>query len=55
VKVFDKAGQKLGAIEVPEPWSANVCFGGKELTTLFVTAGKGLYAVEMKVKGAARQ
>jgi sugar lactone lactonase YvrE len=28
----------LTGMRVPEPWTANVCFGGKELATLFVTA-----------------
>lgn len=55
VTVFDKAGKKVAQIDVPESWTANVCFGGKEMTTLFITAGKGLYAVKMRVKGASRQ
>jgi len=36
---------------VPEDWSANVCFGGKDRKTLFITASRGLYAVKMRVKG----
>jgi gluconolactonase len=55
VIVFDKAGKKLTTIDVPELWTANVCFGGKDMQTLFITASKGLYALKMKVKGAARQ
>jgi gluconolactonase len=55
VTVFDKAGKKIDQIDVPEPWTANVCFGGKDMKTLFVTASQGLYAVPMRVKGAARQ
>ena len=55
VSVYDKAGVKVAQIDVPEPWTANVCFGGKDLSTLFITAGKGLYAVKTRVKGAARQ
>ena len=55
VIAFDKTGQKLGTIEVPEPWTANVCFGGADQKTLFITAGKGLYAMKMKVAGASRQ
>ena len=53
VMVFDKAGRQIEQIEVPdEPWTANVCFGGKDKQTLFITASKGLYAVRMRVKGA---
>lgn len=55
VTIFDKSGARVGQIEVPEPWTANVCFGGKDMTTLFITAGKGLYAVKMTVRGASRQ
>ena len=55
VIVFDKTGKKLTTIEVPEPWTANVCFGGKDMKSLFITASKGLYSVRMRVKGAARQ
>ena len=54
VTVFDKSGKQIAKIEVPEG-TTNVCFGGKEMKTLFVTAGTGLYAIEMKVKGAAKQ
>jgi gluconolactonase len=55
VTVFDKDGKKIDQIDIPEPWTANVCFGGKDMKTLFVTASQGLYAVPMRVKGAARQ
>lgn len=51
VTVFDKAGRRIDHIDVPEGWSANVCFGGKDRKTLFITASKGLYAVKMRVKG----
>lgn len=55
VSVYSKAGKKVAQVDVPEGWTANVCFGGKEMRTLFITASKGLYAVETTVKGAARQ
>ncbi|MDB5308567.1 MAG: gnl 2 [Gemmataceae bacterium] len=55
VTVFDKTGKKVAHIDVPELWTTNVCFGGKDMKTLFITAGTGLYAVRTKVKGAARQ
>src|SRR5204863_1427312 len=38
VFVFDKQGKQIDHIEVPEPWSANVSFGGKDKRTLFITA-----------------
>ncbi len=51
VTVFDKTGKQVQQIAIPEGWTANVCFGGKDRQTLFVTAGKGLYAVKMRTKG----
>ncbi len=54
VLIFDKDGKKLGTIPVGEN-TTNVCFGGKKMATLFITAGKSLYSVEMTTKGAARQ
>jgi gluconolactonase len=52
VTVFDKTGRQIEHIDVPEPWSANVCFGGKDRQTLFITASKSLYSIRMNVKGA---
>jgi gluconolactonase len=54
VTVFDKSGKQAAKIEVPENCT-NVCFGGKSMTTLFITAGTSLYSIDMKTKGAARQ
>lgn len=50
VSVFDKTGKKIQTIEVPEQ-PANVCFGGKDRKTLFITARTGLYSVRMRTKG----
>ena len=55
VTVFDKTGKQIEQIPVAEGWTANVCFGGKDRQTLFITAGKGLYAIRMRVKGAGSQ
>jgi gluconolactonase len=51
VAVYDPKGRKIADIEVPEPPS-NLTFGGKDNSTLFITARTSLYAVEMQVKGA---
>jgi gluconolactonase len=51
VTVFDKTGKQILNIPVQENWTANVCFGGKDLKTLFITASKGLYAIAMQVQG----
>jgi len=55
VTVFDKTGQQIEHIDVPEPWTGNVCFGGKDRETLFITASKGLYAIRTRVKGVGSQ
>jgi gluconolactonase len=52
VTVFDKTGRQIDHIDVPEKWSANVCFGGEDRKTLFITASKSLYSIRMNVKGA---
>jgi gluconolactonase len=55
VIVFDRTGKQLERIAVPEPWTANVCFGGKDRQTLFITASRGLYAIRTRVKGVGSQ
>jgi len=55
VSVFDSSGKKIEHIEVPENWTANVCFGGKDKQTLFITATKSLYGLRMSVKGVDSQ
>ena len=52
VTVFDKTGKQLMNIPIPEPWTGNVTFGGKDRHLLFITAGKKVYGVKMRVKGA---
>ena len=52
VFVFDKTGRRIEHIVVPEPWVGNLCFGGQDKQTLFITASKGLYAIRLRVKGA---
>jgi len=52
VTVFDKTGRRMEHIDVPEPWTANVSFGGKDHRTLFITASTSLYSIQMRVKGA---
>jgi gluconolactonase len=53
VTIFDKNGNRIGNIVVPESWTANVCFGGTDLKSLFITASKSLYRIRVKIKGTA--
>jgi gluconolactonase len=55
VTVFDKNGKQVLNIPVPQPWTANVCFGGKDRQTLFITACTGFYGLRMRVKGVDSQ
>lgn len=50
VNVFSPQGKLLETIDVPES-PANVCFGGKDRQTLFITARSSLYSVKMRVRG----
>jgi len=51
VTIFNAAGKQIGHIPVEEPWTANVCFGGRDLKTLFITASKSVYTLQMKMQG----
>ena len=42
---------KIEQIDVDENWTANICFGGPNQSTLFITASKSVYTLDMKVKG----
>lgn len=52
VTIFDRTGRKIEHINVPEPWTANVSFGGPDHRTLFITASRSLYSIRLRVKGA---
>lgn len=53
VQIFSPAGKLIGKILAPEG-PANLCFGGADGKTLFMTARKSLYAIKVSVTGAAR-
>jgi gluconolactonase len=55
VTIFDKQGAKVGQIDIAGGWTANVCFGGKDKDTLFITASKAVYTLKMNTKGAGSQ
>jgi gluconolactonase len=52
VTVFNVRGEQIEQIDVPEKWTANVTFGGKDRRTLFITAMDSLYSIETRVRGA---
>jgi gluconolactonase len=51
ITVFNPAGEQIEYIPVEAGWTANVCFGGKDMKTLFITASQYLYTLQMNVKG----
>lgn len=51
VSIFTPEGKRVGFLSTPEDPS-NCCFGGKELKTLYITAGKSLYRIETLMTGA---
>jgi gluconolactonase len=50
VSVYSPDGRRIAQIPTPVR-PANVCFGGKELRTLFITAGNTVYSIAMINKG----
>jgi gluconolactonase len=51
VTIFNSSGTQIDHIQIDEPWTANVCFGGSDRKTLFITSGTALYSIRMNVKG----
>jgi gluconolactonase len=51
VTVFNSAGEKIEHIDIDAGWTANVCFGGRDRKTLFITAQESLFALRMRVEG----
>jgi gluconolactonase len=50
IYLFSPEGKSLAFLPTPEDPS-NCCFGGKDKKTLYITAGKSLYRVELTVAG----
>jgi len=55
VTVFNARGEKIRHIPIDAGWTANVCFGGPDRQTLFITAGANLFGLRMRVKGVGSQ
>ncbi len=51
VAIYNPAGQKIAHIDIPEKWTSNICFGGKDKKLLFITASEAVYTVRMHVRG----
>jgi gluconolactonase len=51
VTVINPQGEQIEQIPIEARWTANLCFGGKDMQTLFITASDCLYSIRMNVKG----
>jgi len=55
VTVFNSHGEKIDHIDIKQPWTGNICFGGSDRQTLFITASKAIYTIRTRVKGVGSQ
>lgn len=51
VTVYNPAGEKIAHVDIPGKWTANLCFGGKDRTILFITSTKSVYTLQTLMKG----
>lgn len=51
VTVYNPMGKKIAHIPIPEKWTANLCFGGRNKNELFITASEAIYILPMRVRG----
>ncbi|MCC6589174.1 MAG: SMP-30/gluconolactonase/LRE family protein [Bryobacterales bacterium] len=54
IHVFNPKGERINYVFIPEDTITNVCFGGPDLRTCFVTAGKSLYKFPVDIPGTRR-
>ncbi len=54
VYVISPAGKLLTFIPIPEDYITNTAFGGADMKTLYITAGKTLYKVRTEIPGLPR-
>jgi gluconolactonase len=54
IHVFSRSGDLLKFIPIPEDLVTNCAFGGEDMKTLYVTAGKTLFKVRTEIEGTRR-
>jgi sugar lactone lactonase YvrE len=52
IQVLDQTGRVNAIIPVPSGQASNLCFGGPDFDTMYVTAGDKVYRRKLKVRGA---
>ena len=55
VTVFDHTGAQILHLPISEDWTGNICFGGTDRHTLFITASRSVYTLKMRVHGVGSQ
>jgi len=51
IYIFSPAGRRIGFISVMADLVTNAAFGGRDLKTLYITAGPSLFRIHMEVPG----
>ncbi|MEX0599562.1 MAG: SMP-30/gluconolactonase/LRE family protein, partial [Rhodothermales bacterium] len=54
IHVISPGGALLDVLETPEDTITNCTFGGADLRTLYITAGRGLYSAVSAIPGDSR-
>jgi gluconolactonase len=54
IHVFSPSGKRLRFVPIPEDTVSNCAFGGPDMKTLYVTAGKTLFRIRTEVAGTRR-
>jgi gluconolactonase len=54
VTVYNDEGVKIQTIAVPEGWTANVCLGGQDRKTMYITASDSVYRIRVKYAGISK-
>ena len=51
VQVFSPKGELIAKIQIPEQRTANLCFGGKNFSELYIASDKSMYKIKMETSG----
>ncbi len=52
IQILDQTGRVNAIIPIPSGQASNICFGGKDFDTIYVTAVDKVYRRKLKVRGA---
>ena len=52
IQILDQTGRVNAIIPIPQAGASNLCFGGKNFDTIYVTAIDKVYSRKLKVRGA---